>query len=133
MTTTEHPDSINWLLLTDLLIFHSYIVREQATLTDGHLPARLTLSDGSPLEFSEYAQRSPSESVHVVTYSYHRADTEDRLIRRWDNTHHFPNLPGTPHHIHDGHAATVSPGQPVNVFAVLDEITRRLQTGHKNE
>ena len=124
MTVTEYFDSIKWRLLTDPLIFRSHIVRERATLTDGHLRARLTLTDGSLLEFSEYVQRSPSGSVHVVTYSYHWADTEGHLIRRWDNTPHFPDLPGFPHHIHDGRTATVSPGQPVNVFVVLDEITR---------
>lgn len=71
---------------------------------------------------------------HIVrdTYSYHWADTEGRLIRRWDNTPHFPNLPGFPHHVHNGRAATVSPGQPVNVFTVLDEIAWHLQTGDGN-
>jgi len=69
VTVAEYLDSIKWRLLTDPLIFRFHIVRKRATLTDGHLRARLTLTDGSLLEFSEYVQRSPSGSVHVVTYT----------------------------------------------------------------
>jgi len=88
--------------------------------------ARLTLTDGSHLEFSEYVQRSTAGQVNVVTYSYHWADAYGDLIRRWDNTPHFPDLPGSPHHIHDGHTGKVSPGQPVSIFVVLEEVARLL-------
>jgi len=90
------------------------------------LRARLTLTDGSWLEFSEYVQHSPDGQINVVTYSYHWADTHDDLIRRWDNTPHFPDLPGFPHHVHDGHTSTVGPGELVSIFAVLDEIAQLL-------
>jgi hypothetical protein len=101
-----------------------HVIRERVTLIGGHLRARLTLTDGSQLEFSEYMQRSPNDQSDVVTYSYHWADAQGNLIRRWDNTPHFPALPGFPHHVHDGATGTVSQGQPVNIFIVLNEIAR---------
>jgi len=126
LTIIEYLDSIKERLLTDPLISSFQVVREKATLTDGHLRARLCLTDSSLLEFSEYVQRSPKGQVNVVTYSYHWADAHGDLIRRWDNTPHFPDLPGFPHHIHDGRTGTVDPGELVSISAVLDRIARLL-------
>lgn len=76
------------------------------------------------LEFSEYVQLDADNALQVVTYSYHWADAEQNLILRWDNTPHFPDLPGFPHHIHDGQRQVVEPGRPMSLFAVLDEVVR---------
>jgi Family of unknown function (DUF6516) len=84
------------------MVTRFHMIRERSTLIDGHLRARLTLVDGSQLEFSEYMQRSPAGEVAVITYSYHWADAANQLITRWDNTPHFPDLPGFPDHMHDG-------------------------------
>jgi Family of unknown function (DUF6516) len=80
------------------------------------------LADGSHLEFSEYMQCSPTGEIAVITYSYHWADADDRLITRWDNTPHFPNLPGFPDHIHDGATGEVTPGQPMNIFGGAKQV-----------
>jgi hypothetical protein len=122
MAVIEYLDAVKERLTTDPLVAGFFIVRERVTLVDGHLRARLTISDGSLLEFSEYVQRSPNDQIEVITYSYHWADADGNLIQRWDNTPHFPNLPGFPHHVHDGRAGSVVPGKPVSIFLVLDEI-----------
>ncbi len=126
MTIAKYLDSIKERLLTDPVVSSFHVIRERSTLADGHLRARLTLTDNSWLEFSEYVQRSSDGQINVVTYSYHWANAHGDLIRRWDNTPHFPNLPDFPHHIHDERTQSVKPGQPVSVFAVLDEISRFL-------
>ena len=126
MTIVEYLDDIKECLLTSPVVSSFHVIRERDTLTDGHLRARLTLTDGSHLEFSEYVQRSTAGQVNVATYSYHWASTHGDLIRRWDNTPHFPDLPGFPHHIHNGHTGKVSPGQPVSIFVVLEEVARLL-------
>jgi hypothetical protein len=61
----------------------------------------------------------------VITYSYHWANATNQLITRWDNTPHFPDLPGFPDHLHDGATGQVTPGQPMSIFTVLDEIAGR--------
>jgi hypothetical protein len=103
-----------------------HVIRERITPLDGHLRARLTLSDDSQIEFSEYVQRSPEGEIRVVTYSYHWTDVSGNLIRRWDNTPHHPDLPGFPHHVHVEQEDQVSSSRPVSIFAVLDEAARRL-------
>ena len=68
----------------------------------------------------------PGGVIQVATYSYHWTGADGRLVRRWDNTPHFPGLAGFPHHIHDGSETNVLPGAPVSIFDVLDEIGRQL-------
>ena len=122
MTIVEYFSVVKSRLLTDSMIASFHIVRERYTLVDGHMRARLTLVDGHLLEFSEYIQRDPGGKIEVVTYSYHWADAQGNLLKRWDNTPHFPGLPNFPHHIHDGIHNTVLPGTAMDIFVVLDQI-----------
>ena len=64
--------------------------------------------------------------MQVVTYSYHWMNA-NKLLRRWDNASHYPNLPGFPHHLHAGDEKNVLPGEPMNLFKVLDYITDTLK------
>jgi len=65
------------------------------------------------------------QPTRVITYSYHWADANQELIARWDNAPHFPDLPGFPDHMHDGATGEVTPGHPMSIFTVLDEIAGR--------
>jgi hypothetical protein len=125
MTIEAYLNSIKERFVTDPIVTSFDVIRERSTWVDGHLRVRLMLADGSHLEFSEYMQCSPTGEIAVITYSYHWADADDRLITRWDNTPHFPNLPGFPDHIHDGATGEVTPGQPMNIFDVLNAIAGR--------
>jgi hypothetical protein len=40
------------------------------------------------------------------------------LIARWDNTPHFPDLPGFPDHIHDGATGEVTAGTDEHLHRV---------------
>jgi hypothetical protein len=125
MTIEAYLVSVKERFVSDPIVTSFHLIRERSTLVDGHLRVRLTLADGSQLEFSEYMQRSPAGGITVITYSYHWADAANQLIRRWDNTPHFPDLPGFPDHIHDGATGEVMPGQPMSIFAVLNAIAGR--------
>ena len=125
MTVSEYLNAVKERLVTDPWIIEFRFLRERITGSDGYLRARLVFADGSFLEFSEYVQCSPDGTIEVITYSYHWADVEGHLNRRWDNTPHFPRLAGFPHHIHIGSAGAVVPGTPVNIFEILDEIARQ--------
>jgi hypothetical protein len=54
MTVVEYLDAIKERLTTDPVVSGFSVIRERVTLLDGYLRARLTVSDGSLLEFSEY-------------------------------------------------------------------------------
>jgi hypothetical protein len=122
MTIDAYLAAMKDRFITDPLVTHFQVIRERAMLMDGYLRARLALADGSQLELSEYMQRSSAGEMVVITYSYHWADATNQLIMRWDNTPHFPGLPGFPDHIHDGATGEVTAGQPMSIFTVLDAI-----------
>ena len=122
MTIDAYLAAMKERFVTDPLVAQFQVIRERSTLMDGYLRARLTLADGSQLECSEYMQRSSAGAIVVITYSYHWADANNQLIMRWDNTPHFPGLPGFPDHIHDGATGEVTAGQPMSIFTVLDAI-----------
>jgi hypothetical protein len=126
MTITEYLESVKDRLLFDPIVKNFEILRERMTSTDGYLRVKALLNDGGFLEFSEYVQHNSKGKIEIVTYSYHWADSNAEIIMRWDNTPHFPSLPGFPHHIHDGRAKTVHSGVEVNIFEVLDEIAGRI-------
>lgn len=129
MTPAEYLSLLKERLLADPLVIQFGLVRERATSADAYLRARVILKDHSQLEFSEYVQATPEETIVVVTYSYHWSDTQGELICRWDNTPHFPDLPNAPHHLHMGQAEAPQASSPMSLFAVLDEIARRLSEG----
>jgi len=126
MTVSEYLETVKAHLLTNPLVENFQIVRERITTNDGHLRVRMTLIKGNLMEFSEYVQRIAGD-IQVITYSYHCIDPSGRLIVRWDNTPHFPDLDGFPHHRHIGYPETVQAGQPMNIFKVFDEITQLLK------
>lgn len=123
MTILEYLQAVKELLLTNPLMVSFQIVRERMTSTDGYLRARIVLCNNSFLEFSEYVQLVAEDNIEVITYSYHWADVDGNLIVRWDNTPHFPELPGFPHHKHDGSTETVQAGKQMSIFKVVEEIT----------
>ena len=122
MTIDAYLQAMKERFVTDPIVTRFSVLRERATLVNGYLRARLALADGSQLEFSEYMQRSSAGEIVVITYSYHWADANNQLITRWDNTPHFPGLPGFPDHRHDGATGEVTAGQPMSIFTVLDAI-----------
>ena len=122
MTIEAYLEAMQERFVTDPIVTSFQVIRQRSTLIDGYLRARLALVDGSQLEFSEYMQCSSTGEIAVITYSYHWADANNQLIKRGDNTPHFPDLPGFPDHIHDGATGQVTAGQPMSIFAVLDEI-----------
>lgn len=126
MTPGEYLESIKHRLITDDSVSRYEIIREQFTSLNAQIRVRLTFSDDSHLEFSEFLRSNRSGGIDVVTYSYHWMDDQRRLIMRWDNAEHYPLLPGFPYHIHDGDEKNVQPSEPMSLVEVLDHIATRI-------
>lgn len=123
MNIAEYFESVKDRLLTDSFVIDFKILKYVDRSNNGHLRARIILSDNSSLEFSEFIEQSTEGEIRLVTYSYHWTDKTGNLIRRWDNTLHFPKLKNAPHHIHNGKTGKVTSGKLVNIFEVLDKIS----------
>jgi len=84
---------------------------------------RIRLKNGDLLEMMErLVQKNRESHFLATTYSFHWQTGEGQLIKRWDNAPHFPNLPGFPHHIHDGRGDVVKQGKGLSGLEILETL-----------
>lgn len=92
---------------------------EKRTSFEGYLRGELVFKDGSRLHFRELVTTEPSVSLVSYTYQYMQAD--GKLIFRYDDSDHYPNLPTAPHHKHIGKTNVIAT-EPPDLKRVLQEI-----------
>lgn len=127
MKPTEYLESLDEFLASNPLVSSYRITRHQASNVDAYMRVIITISDDSRLEVMEYVRiKGENESV-IDRYSYHWMDITNSIIARWDNAEHYPNLPGFPHHFHDGDEKKILPSEPMSLFKVFDIIAIRLK------
>ena len=102
-----NPQVVNWA-----------VVREESQGDVGLLRYRLTLRGGGLLEIFERFQ-VVEENVEVTKYSFHWQDGAGRLVKRWDNAPHHPEISTHPHHVHTGAEDKVEPCGPMSAEEVL--------------
>jgi len=78
------------------------------------LKLKAELKDKSCLYITEV------HTFNYQKYSYHWQDQEGKLLIRWDNSPHWPEIPTSPHHKHVG--TKVLPSVRVTIEEVLKEI-----------
>ena len=124
MNPIEYIESVKERLSTDSIIIRFDVIREHANLVEGFISVRANLTNNDLLDFSVFIKQLTT--LELISYRYQWMDKDKNLIRRWDNTPHFPKLKNFPHHIHTGATDEAIPGKPVNIFAVLDEIASNI-------
>ncbi|WP_338818455.1 hypothetical protein MTCOM_23630 [Moorella thermoacetica] len=73
------------------------LVKEVVTLNKGFIRFIIKFVDGSELHVFEHVDAR----LHKTDYSYHWQDENKRLIKRWDNAAHHPEIKTRPHHMHE--------------------------------
>ena len=86
----------------------------------------IRFTDGSYLHFREFVQIKVDLPPNPYTYAYHYQDVEEKLIFRYDNAPHYPELPSAPHHKHIGEKDVIS-ASPPNLEEVIHEIERLIK------
>lgn len=95
------------------------LIREFIGVQKGFIRFVIELRDDSELHIFEYVD----SSAHRINYSYHWQDKEKRLITRWDNAPHHPEIGTFPHHVHEG--AEVKPSEESTFVEILKQITEK--------
>jgi hypothetical protein len=109
-------------LLSHPVVDSVELARYSVNRLGGYLRARCTLTNGDYLEIALHISAS-GPTVGIDDYRYQWMNTDQTLLqRRWDNTPHFPDLPGFPHHCHVGSNEAVEPSSPMNLTQLLDQI-----------
>jgi len=130
MDAREYLEAIKLKLILCPKIRSAEIVDERTVLPNhGYFRARLTLINGDFLEISEYFV-SDGNQCEPRKYRYQWMDgSHTRLIKRWDNAHHFPLLPNYPHHVHCGSEDIVEPSRPLGIIELIGIIEQEVESG----
>jgi len=59
-----------------------------------YIKIKVTFINKSELHLKEYI------AINERNYSYHWQSKDGKMINRWDNAHHYPDLDSYPHHKH---------------------------------
>ncbi|MEW6274375.1 MAG: DUF6516 family protein [Bacillota bacterium] len=102
----DYFDHIITDLITSEIVDDFVFLKKKVTVSDGYLRVRVSLIKNTLLEISIYCQ-SKRSAVELVDYRFHWQDHDGRLIKRWDNARHHPQLSSYPDHVHVGHDANV--------------------------
>lgn len=107
------------LLLTLSPIVESFtILKKRETEGDGFFRAKAVITDGSLLEISMYWQLT-EDDVRLVAYRFHWQDEKAKLINRWDNAKHHPEIKTFPFHMHAAEEEKVKESDAMELFDVL--------------
>jgi len=107
------------LLLTLSPIVESFtVVKKRETEGDGFFRAKAVITDGSLLEISMYWQLT-EDDVRLVAYRFHWQDEKSKLIKRWDNAKHHPEIKTSPFHMHSGEEIKVKESRAMELFDVI--------------
>ncbi len=108
------------LVSASLLVRSSDITLDKRSQVIGFIRGNIYFVDDSLLHYRELVDfRLVSGRVRYV-YHYQRGD--GKIIFRYDNTDHFPDLPNFPHHKHVGDETNVVSAEPPDLAAVLKEV-----------
>lgn len=118
MTIREYLEECIVLLTISDVISNFQITKRRETETDGYLRARSVLLDGDLFEISLYCRLAEDE-VKIAGYRFHRQRKDGKLVKRWDDAKHHPEIASFPHHVHVGENNEVKESKPVSLSEVL--------------
>ncbi|BES82865.1 toxin-antitoxin system TumE family protein [Pyrodictium abyssi] len=93
---------------------------EEVTPSEGLIRGVIVFLDGSRLRFLEYVSITGGNAARLK-YRYHYEDPDGRLVFRYDNAPHHPEVETFPHHKHLGDGRVVASIAP-SIRSVLEEI-----------
>lgn len=123
MIIHEHLERYILLLTVSPIVSQFQVVKRRETDTDGYLRVRAILTDEGLLEISLYCQLT-WDNVHVTGYRFHWQDKGGKLIKRWDDARHHPELRSFPYHMHVSKEENVKESMKIT----LEEVLRALES-----
>ena len=86
---------------------------------------RIKLIDESLIEITERILEERGE-LKTTKYRYHWQTGSGKLIKRWDNAPHHPEIDTFPDHLHDGSEDNVKSFRKMNALEILTDIINGL-------
>jgi len=127
MGAEDYLALIKSLIVLCPVVVEFIILRENAQGDRGLWRYRLNLLDESCVEMFEFFEIQ-SDQVKVIKYSFHWQKDNGRLIKRWDNAAHHPEIETYPDHLHDAAEDSVFPYQPVGFYGILKIVSEQVNS-----
>jgi hypothetical protein len=99
MQVKDYFSEIQNLLRRSAFIENVDVEYEAKSKTVGLIHGNIGMVDGSTLQFLELIDRKDNEIIRPK-YRFHFMDSADKMIFRYDNAPHHPEVPTYPHHKH---------------------------------
>ncbi len=127
MDARVYVEEVKGRLLLCAKIASIEIVDEKVSLQNrGYFRARLRLINGDFIETSEYVAADGNQ-LRTLKYRHQWMDeSQTRLIRRWDNVPHFPQISSFPDHVHIGVEGDVSASGPLSILDLIAIIEKEI-------
>ena len=121
----KYLSELDTFISTDRTILDVDVVRRDIRETGMEKTAlyryRLKLNDNSLVELTERLVEEKGQ-LRVTKYRFHWQDRSGKLIKRWDNAPHHPEIDSFPHHLHDGSESVVIQHQHCSAVSILMDI-----------
>ncbi len=95
----KHFDSIEKLIRGDSLVILINLHRNYTSPATGFIKGEINFMDSSSLIIFQHVLVK-EENLIITDYRYHYMDADNRLVFRYDNAPHHPEINTFPHHKH---------------------------------
>lgn len=98
MNVREYFASIQAGVLAAPHVIQSDLSFDEVSETECYIRGILTLTGGFEFHLAEYIVIEPE--IKRLKYRYHLQTSKDKLVARWDNAPHHPEVSTHPNHYH---------------------------------
>ncbi len=118
MKSREYYAIVQQAILAAPHVIQTEVSFDEISEEECYIRGVLAISGGYELHIAEYVVTEPE--LKRLKYRFHLQSSDHKMIARWDNAPHHPEVKTHPDHVHLGQKVKSSP--PVDIRQVLTEI-----------
>lgn len=118
MNSREYYASVQKAILAAPHVVQTDISFDEVSEEECYIRGVITLTGGFELHIAEYVVTEPE--FKRLKYRFHLQTPDSRMIARWDNAPHHPQVKTHPDHIHVGKMVKANP--PMDIPQVLEAV-----------
>ncbi len=118
MKSREYYITVQKAILSATHVIQSDISFDEISEEECYIRGSLTLTGGYQLHIAEYVVTEPK--FNRLKYRFHLQTAKGKLIVRWDNAPHHPEIETHPDHLHVGEKIKAT--SPMDISQVLANV-----------
>lgn len=118
MKSREYYATVQKAILAAAYVLQSDVSFDEISEEEYYIRGALTLTGDYQLHISEYIVTEPK--LKRLKYRFHLQTSKGKMIARWDNAPHHPEIKTHPDHLHIGEKIKASP--PADIAQVLTAV-----------